>query len=100
MAMKPLGSLTIFLGICIICLVFFTLKRNFIRNRKLPHGPTLLPIIGNALQLKANHLDLTLHEVSGKINTIFGRYSQHGNGCNPVYTPPHTHMHLSNCRIP
>nr|XP_060620631.1 cytochrome P450 2C19-like [Anolis sagrei ordinatus] len=74
MAMEPLESLTIFLGVCIICLVFFTWKRSLVGNGKLPPGPTPLPIIGNALQLKTNHLDLTLHELSEKYGPVLTVY--------------------------
>uniref|UniRef100_A0A8C0GHG9 Uncharacterized protein n=1 Tax=Chelonoidis abingdonii TaxID=106734 RepID=A0A8C0GHG9_CHEAB len=53
-----------FLVACISCLLFFTAWRKLSRNGKLPPGPVLLTIIGNALQLKTKALSRTLHEVA------------------------------------
>uniref|UniRef100_A0A452H140 Uncharacterized protein n=1 Tax=Gopherus agassizii TaxID=38772 RepID=A0A452H140_9SAUR len=56
-----------FLVACIACLLFFTAWRKLSRNGKLPPGPVLLTIIGNALQLKTKALSRTPHEVGAPL---------------------------------
>nr|XP_020656534.1 cytochrome P450 2H2-like [Pogona vitticeps] len=68
--MEPLGSITIFLIICISCLLLLAFKSKNARYGKLPPGPTPLPIIGNILQLKINNLDKALCELSEKYGPV------------------------------
>uniref|UniRef100_A0A674K473 unspecific monooxygenase n=1 Tax=Terrapene triunguis TaxID=2587831 RepID=A0A674K473_9SAUR len=49
--MEPLGATTVFLVICVSCLLFFSAWRKMSGSGKLPPGPVAFPIIGNMLQL-------------------------------------------------
>lgn len=48
------GALTIFLGICVSCLLLISAWKRMHKEGKLPPGPTPLPFIGNLLQVKAS----------------------------------------------
>nr|XP_008115228.1 PREDICTED: cytochrome P450 2C18 isoform X1 [Anolis carolinensis] len=72
--MEPLGTSTVLLVICISCLLLSAFWKSQANKRKMPPGPTPLPIIGNALQLKTNHLDLTLCKLSKSYGPIFTLY--------------------------
>uniref|UniRef100_A0A452H156 Cytochrome P450 family 2 subfamily C member 8 n=1 Tax=Gopherus agassizii TaxID=38772 RepID=A0A452H156_9SAUR len=54
--MEPLGATTIFLAVCISCLLFLSAWRKMSGSGKLPPGPVAFPIIGNALQLNMKNL--------------------------------------------
>uniref|UniRef100_A0A803TEK4 unspecific monooxygenase n=1 Tax=Anolis carolinensis TaxID=28377 RepID=A0A803TEK4_ANOCA len=70
--MEPLGTTSVLLLVCISCLLLSAFwKSQANKRRKMPPGPTPLPIIGNALQLKTNHLDLTLCKLSEKYGSVF-----------------------------
>lgn len=45
------GALTIFLGLCLSCLVILAAWKRMHKEGKLPPGPTPLPFIGNLLQV-------------------------------------------------
>nr|XP_060642165.1 cytochrome P450 2C18-like [Anolis sagrei ordinatus] len=73
--MEPLGMSTVLLVICLSCLLLSAIWKSQANKRgKMPPGPTPLPIIGNALQLKTNHLDLTLRKLSKSYGPIFTLY--------------------------
>ncbi|XP_003224943.2 cytochrome P450 2C9 [Anolis carolinensis] len=70
--MEPLGTTSVLLLVCISCLLLSAFWKSQANKRtKMPPGPTPLPIIGNALQLKTNHLDLTLCKLSEKYGSVF-----------------------------
>ncbi|XP_042300741.1 cytochrome P450 2C19-like [Sceloporus undulatus] len=70
--MEPLGTATIFLIVCLSCLVLSSIWKSGIwRKGKLPPGPFPLPIIGNALQLKAHHFPQALQKLSEKYGPVF-----------------------------
>uniref|UniRef100_A0A803TE93 Uncharacterized protein n=1 Tax=Anolis carolinensis TaxID=28377 RepID=A0A803TE93_ANOCA len=64
--MEPLGTSTILLVICISCLLLSAFWKSQANKRKMPPGQTPLPIIRKALQLKTNHLGLTLCKASAR----------------------------------
>uniref|UniRef100_A0A8C3T0K0 unspecific monooxygenase n=1 Tax=Chelydra serpentina TaxID=8475 RepID=A0A8C3T0K0_CHESE len=73
--MEPLGATTIFLVICVSCLLFLSAWRKMSGNGKLPPGPIAFPIIGNALQLNMKNLPQSIHEVRGaKYGPVFTIY--------------------------
>ncbi|XP_067319267.1 cytochrome P450 2C18-like isoform X3 [Anolis sagrei] len=70
--MEPLGTSTVLLVICLSCLLLSAIWKSQANKRgKMPPGPPPLPLIGNALQLKTNHLDLTLSKLSEKYGPVF-----------------------------
>uniref|UniRef100_A0A8C4WDQ4 unspecific monooxygenase n=1 Tax=Gopherus evgoodei TaxID=1825980 RepID=A0A8C4WDQ4_9SAUR len=68
--MEPLGATTIFLAVCISCLLFLSAWRKMSGRGKLPPGPVAFPIIGNALQLNMKNLFQSM-EKYGPIFTIY-----------------------------
>ncbi|XP_067319269.1 cytochrome P450 2C19-like [Anolis sagrei] len=73
--MEPLGTSTVLLVICLSCLLLSAIWKSQANKRgKMPPGPTPLPLIGNALQLKTNHLDLTLCKLRKSYGPIFTLY--------------------------
>ncbi|XP_060641574.1 cytochrome P450 2C29-like [Anolis sagrei] len=70
--MEPLGMSTVLLLTCISCLLLSALWRSGAQQKgKMPPGPTPLPLIGNALQLKTHHLDQVLQKMSEKYGPVF-----------------------------
>lgn len=69
--MDPIGTVSIFLIICLSCLVLLAAWRRTLKNGKLPPGPAPLPILGNALQLKTNNLGQTFQELAEKYGPVF-----------------------------
>ncbi|KAH0620189.1 hypothetical protein JD844_020195 [Phrynosoma platyrhinos] len=69
--MEPLGTTSIFLIIFTSCLVLSAIWKSKTRGKgKLPPGPTPLPFIGNALQLRTSHLDQTLRKLANTFPTL------------------------------
>ncbi|XP_009887035.1 PREDICTED: cytochrome P450 2H2-like isoform X2 [Charadrius vociferus] len=71
--MELLGTTTIFLLVCISCLLFAT-WRSVSRKEKPPPGPIALPILGNILQLNPWNLPESLKELSKKYGPVFTIY--------------------------
>uniref|UniRef100_A0A674JR60 Cytochrome P450 family 2 subfamily C member 8 n=1 Tax=Terrapene triunguis TaxID=2587831 RepID=A0A674JR60_9SAUR len=46
------GAVTIFLALCLSCLLLLSVWKKMHPGGKLPPGPTPLPFLGNLLQLK------------------------------------------------
>uniref|UniRef100_A0A8C3HHR2 unspecific monooxygenase n=1 Tax=Chrysemys picta bellii TaxID=8478 RepID=A0A8C3HHR2_CHRPI len=72
--MEPLGATTVFLVICISCLLFLSAWRKRSGSGKLPPGPIAFPIIGNTLQLNTKNLPQHIDELSEKYGSIFTIY--------------------------
>ncbi|XP_006116271.1 cytochrome P450 2H2-like [Pelodiscus sinensis] len=72
--MEPLGATTVFLVICVSCLLFLSAWRKTPRKGKLPPGPVAFPIIGNMLQLTKTNLPQHVLELSRTYGPIFTIY--------------------------
>ncbi|XP_053778777.1 cytochrome P450 2C18-like [Desmodus rotundus] len=62
------------LVICLSCLFLFSLWKQSSGKRKLPPGPTPLPIIGNMLQLDVNNINKSLSNLSKVYGSVFTVY--------------------------
>ncbi|XP_078240733.1 cytochrome P450 2C18-like [Pogona vitticeps] len=70
--MEPLGTVTLFLGVCLSCLLLLAAVRSRTQGKgRLPPGPTPLPLVGNILQLKTNFLSKALQQLSEKYGPVF-----------------------------
>ncbi|XP_078240720.1 cytochrome P450 2C29 [Pogona vitticeps] len=70
--MEPLGTVTLFLGVCLSCLLLLAAVRNRTQGKgRRPPGPTPLPILGNILQLKTTFLSKALQQLSEKYGPVF-----------------------------
>ncbi|KFZ46347.1 Cytochrome P450 2H2, partial [Antrostomus carolinensis] len=65
------GMTTIFLLVCISCLLLFATWRSMSQKEKQPPGPIALPIIGNIIQLNPQNLPESLKELSKKYGPVF-----------------------------
>nr|XP_025043355.1 cytochrome P450 2H2-like [Pelodiscus sinensis] len=72
--MEPLGATTVFLVICVSCLLFLFMWRKSPGSGKLPPGPVAFPLIGNMLQLRKKSLPLHIEELSRTYGPIFTIY--------------------------
>ncbi|XP_061315289.1 cytochrome P450 2H1-like [Pezoporus flaviventris] len=69
--MELLGMTTIFLLICISCLLLITTWRNMSQNGKQPPGPIALPLAGNIFQLNPKNMPESLGKLSEKYGPVF-----------------------------
>ncbi|XP_057254938.1 cytochrome P450 2H2-like [Pezoporus wallicus] len=69
--MELLGMTTIFLLICISCLLLITTWRNMSQNGKQPPGPFALPLAGNIFQLNPKNLPESMKRLSEKYGPVF-----------------------------
>ncbi|XP_061856682.1 cytochrome P450 2H1 isoform X1 [Colius striatus] len=69
--MELLGTTTVFLLVCISCMLLFATWRSMSQNQKLPPGPTAIPIVGNILQLNPWNLPQSLKKLSEKYGPVF-----------------------------
>ncbi|XP_074814649.1 cytochrome P450 2H1-like isoform X4 [Natator depressus] len=69
--MEPLGATSVFLVICVSCLLFLSAWRKVSGSGKLPPGPVAFPLIGNTLQLNMRNLPQSIHELSAKYGPVF-----------------------------
>ncbi|XP_075271460.1 cytochrome P450 2H1 [Opisthocomus hoazin] len=72
--MDLLGMPTIFLLVCISCLLLFATWRSISQKGKQPPGPITLPIVGNILQLNPWNLPESLKKLSKKYGPVFTIY--------------------------
>ncbi|KAM4668494.1 cytochrome P450 2H1-like [Amazona ochrocephala] len=72
--MELLGMTTIFLLICISCLLLIAMWRNISQNGKQPPGPIALPLAGNILQLNPKNMPESLRKLSEKYGSVFTIY--------------------------
>ncbi|CAI5780745.1 cytochrome P450 2A13-like [Podarcis lilfordi] len=71
--MDPLGAATLFLVICLSCLMVLSTWRQMHRKSQMPPGPTPLPFIGNLFQVNTSDMYRSLmkiHEKYGPVYTI------------------------------
>uniref|UniRef100_A0ABM5FCE1 unspecific monooxygenase n=1 Tax=Pogona vitticeps TaxID=103695 RepID=A0ABM5FCE1_9SAUR len=70
--MEPLGTVTLFLGVCLSCLLLLATVRSRMQGKgRRPPGPTPLPLLGNILQLKTSFLSKALEQLSEKYGPVF-----------------------------
>uniref|UniRef100_A0A8C0GKW5 unspecific monooxygenase n=1 Tax=Chelonoidis abingdonii TaxID=106734 RepID=A0A8C0GKW5_CHEAB len=69
--MEPLEATTIFLAVCISCLLFLSAWKKMSGSGKLPPGPIAFPIIGNFKQNSVKCLAFTQCEKYGPVFTIY-----------------------------
>ncbi|XP_051476003.1 cytochrome P450 2H1-like isoform X2 [Apus apus] len=69
--MELLGMTTIFLLVCISCLLLFSSWRSVSQKGKQLPGPISLPILGNILQLNPQNLAESLKKLSKKYGPVF-----------------------------
>ncbi|XP_075010649.1 cytochrome P450 2H1-like [Calonectris borealis] len=72
--MEVLGTTTIFLVVCISCLLFFATWRSISQKEKQPPGPVALPIVGSIFQLNLWNLPESLKKLSKKYGPVFTIY--------------------------
>ncbi|XP_053804544.1 cytochrome P450 2H1-like isoform X2 [Vidua chalybeata] len=68
--MEALGVTTIFLLVCISCLLFATWRSRSQKGKE-PPGPTAFPIVGNLLQINPWNLPESLKQLSEKYGPVF-----------------------------
>ncbi|KFO71037.1 cytochrome P450 2H1 [Cuculus canorus] len=69
--MLLLGTTTIFLLICISCLLLLAARKSISQKEKQPPGPFSLPLIGNVLHLDLWNLPESLKKLSKKYGPVF-----------------------------
>ncbi|XP_057273043.1 cytochrome P450 2H1-like [Pezoporus wallicus] len=72
--MELLGMATIFLLICISCLLLITTWKNMSQNGKQPPGPFALPLAGNIFQLNPKNLPESMKKLREKYGSVFTIY--------------------------
>ncbi|XP_037062600.1 cytochrome P450 2C26-like [Peromyscus leucopus] len=66
--------LDVFLGLVLSCLLLLSLWRQSSQRRKLPPGPTPLPVIGNILQVDLKNISKSLRDLSKVYGPVFTLY--------------------------
>ncbi|XP_057633489.1 cytochrome P450 2C70 isoform X1 [Chionomys nivalis] len=64
----------VILGICLSCLIFFSLWNQHHSKGKLPPGPTPLPFIGNILQVDVKNINKSLSMLAKEYGPVFTVY--------------------------
>ncbi|XP_040847769.1 cytochrome P450 2C3-like isoform X1 [Ochotona curzoniae] len=67
-------GLLIILVICLSCVILLSLWRQSHGKRKLPPGPTPLPIVGNLLQLNNKNISKSLSRLAKEYGPVFTLY--------------------------
>ncbi|OBS59663.1 hypothetical protein A6R68_09208 [Neotoma lepida] len=65
-------ALFVILGICLSCLIFFSLWHR--GKGKLPPGPTPLPVVGNVLQVDVKNISKSLSMLAKEYGPVFTVY--------------------------
>uniref|UniRef100_A0A8C8SKE6 Cytochrome P450 2G1-like n=1 Tax=Pelusios castaneus TaxID=367368 RepID=A0A8C8SKE6_9SAUR len=65
------GAITMFLVICLSCLVLVSVWKKMHKGGKLPPGPTPLPFLGNLLQVKTDQPFKSFLELRDKYGPVF-----------------------------
>ncbi|XP_015267903.1 PREDICTED: cytochrome P450 2A6-like, partial [Gekko japonicus] len=69
--MDLLGAGTVFLIICLSCLMALSTWRQMRGKSKMPPGPTPLPFIGNLLQVNLKDMHRSLVKISDKYGPVY-----------------------------
>nr|XP_048308745.1 cytochrome P450 2C70 isoform X2 [Myodes glareolus] len=64
----------VILGICLSCLIFFSLWNQHHSKGKLPPGPTPLPFVGNILQVDVKNINKSLSMLAKEYGSVFTVY--------------------------
>ncbi|XP_016075363.1 PREDICTED: cytochrome P450 2C23-like [Miniopterus natalensis] len=72
--MELLGSTTLVFIICVACLVFLLVRKESHKWRRLPPGPTPLPIIGNLMHLNLKDLPASLLKLAKEYGPVYTVY--------------------------
>uniref|UniRef100_A0A8C3X9V1 Cytochrome P450 n=1 Tax=Catagonus wagneri TaxID=51154 RepID=A0A8C3X9V1_9CETA len=72
--MELLGITTLALTVCAIYLVFLCVWKKNPKGRRLPPGPTPLPIIGNLMQLNLKDIPASLSKLAKRYGPVYTLY--------------------------
>ncbi|XP_060639582.2 cytochrome P450 2G1-like [Anolis sagrei] len=72
--MEWIGAITVLLIVYVSYLLLLSAKRQFSQKRRLPPGPTPLPLIGNFLQIKSSKTLQSLLKLRDKYGSVFTVY--------------------------
>ncbi|XP_044527073.1 cytochrome P450 2G1 [Gracilinanus agilis] len=68
------GAITLFLALCVPCLIILIAWKRMHKGGKLPPGPTPLPFLGNLLQVRTDATFQSFLELSKKYGPVFTVY--------------------------
>ncbi|KAG6921294.1 cytochrome P450 family 2 subfamily A member 13, partial [Chelydra serpentina] len=69
--MDLLGPTTLFLVVCLSCLLLLSTWRQMQGRGKMPPGPTPLPLVGNLLQVELSDMRKSLMTLSGRYGPVY-----------------------------
>ncbi|XP_005414057.1 PREDICTED: cytochrome P450 2G1-like [Chinchilla lanigera] len=72
--MELQGAFTIFLALCLSCLIILIAWKRTNKGGKLPPGPTPIPFLGNVLQVGFDETYQSLMKLSKKYGSVFTIY--------------------------
>ncbi|CAM4700344.1 unnamed protein product [Caretta caretta] len=69
--MDPLGAISLFLVICLSCLLLLSTWRQLQGRGEMPPGPTPLPLLGNLLQVDLSNMRKSLMKISERYGPVY-----------------------------
>ncbi|XP_038237303.1 cytochrome P450 2A13-like [Dermochelys coriacea] len=69
--MDPLGAVSLFLVICLSCLLLLSTWRQMQGRGEMPPGPTPLPLLGNLLQVNLSNMRKSLMMLSERYGPVY-----------------------------